>query len=326
MASIATPQSRSTEELVRRVQRGECLRSRSMHFVIDRLVMAGLMGCALFSVGVTFAIIAVLAIETIRFFGLPDVSVREFLFGTQWTPNLGAVRHFGIWPLIFGTLMVTVVAMIVALPLGLVAAIFLSEYAPRRLRNLLKPILEILAGIPTVVYGFFALYVISPFLSDWLRIPGIEHLNALSAGIAVGILCIPVVCSLAEDALRAVPRGLREGALGLGGTKFDVAMKVVVPAALSGIISSFLLAIARAAGETMVVALAAGITARMSLDPRGSTQTMTGYMAQTAMGDVSNFGAEYLSLYAVAGTLFILTFSITVVGQIVRKRYRETYK
>lgn len=316
----------STPEVIRSVARGDRLRSRRFQNVFERLVMAGLIGCALFSVGITFTIICVLVGESIRFFALEEVNVGEFFFSTTWNPSLGTRKQFGIWPLITGTFLVTAIAMTVALPLGLIAAIYLSEYAPRRMRSWLKPVLEILAGIPTVVYGFFALNVISPFLGGW--IPDIQQLNALSAGIAVGILCIPLVCSLSEDALRAVPRGLREGALGLGGTRFDVATKVVVPAALSGIISAFLLAIARATGETMVVAMAAGgkQSPDMTLDPREETLTMTGYMAQAAMGDFSNFGSEYLSMYAVGATLFVITFSITVVGQIVRKRYRETYK
>lgn len=316
----------STPEVIRSIARGERLRSRRFQNFFEKLVMGGLIGCAVFSVGITFAIICVLLGESIRFFALDEVKVSEFFFSTIWNPSLGSHKQFGIWPLITGTLLVTTIAMFVALPLGLIAAVFLSEYAPRQLRSWLKPVLEILAGIPTVVYGFFALNVISPFLDGW--IPGMEQLNALSAGIAVGILCIPLVCSLSEDALRAVPRGLREGALGLGGTKFDVATKVVVPAALSGIISAFLLAIARATGETMVVAMAAGgkQSPDMTLDPRSETLTMTGYMAQAAMGDFSNFGSEYLSMYAVGATLFVITFSITVVGQVVRKRYRETYK
>jgi phosphate transport system permease protein len=325
MATTTAPPP-TTPDVIRSIARGERLRSRRFQHVLEKFVMAGLTGCALFSVGVTFAIIFVLLGESIRFFQLDDVSAWEFFFTATWNPSLGSHKQFGIWPLITGTMLVTCIAMMVALPLGLVAAIYLSEYAPRRMRSWLKPVLEILAGIPTVVYGFFALNVISPFLGSW--IPDIGQLNALSAGIAVGILCIPLVCSLSEDALRAVPRGLRDGALGLGGTKFDVAMKVVVPAALSGIISSFLLAIARATGETMVVAMAAGgkQSPKLTLDPREETLTMTGYMAQAAMGDFSNFGSEYLSMYAVGGTLFVITFSITVVGQIVRKRYREAYK
>lgn len=292
--------------------------------------MCCLFGCALFSVLVTFAIIAVLFGQSAKFFWLKDangeyvVSLSEFFFTTKWNPLLGREHHFGIWPLISGTFTVTVIAMLVALPLGLITAIYLSEYAPRRLRAVLKPTLEILAGIPTVVYGFFALTVITPLLKQIHS--GFEGFNAFSAGLAIGILCIPIVCSLAEDALRAVPRGLREGAYGLGGTKFDVSTKVVVPAALSGIISAFLLAFARATGETMVVALAAGNLPQLSVDPRGPMQTMTGWMVQMAAGDVSNFGVEYLSMYAVAATLFTITFSLTLIGQVVRGRFREAYK
>ena len=214
--------------------------------------------------------------------------------------------------------------MMVALPLGLITAIFLSEYAPRRLRAVLKPILEVLAGIPTVVYGFFAISVITPFLKGI----GIEvdFFNALSAGIAVGILCIPTVSSLSEDALQAVPTRLREAAYGLGGTKFDVAVKVVVPAALSGIVSAFLLAIARAVGETMIVAMAAGALPNLTPNPANQIQTMTAYITQVATGDVTNFGIEYYSIYAVAMTLFLVTLFITLMGNLIRTRFRESYQ
>ena len=205
-----------------------------------------------------------------------------------------------------------------------ITAIYLSEYAPRRLRSLLKPTLEILAGIPTVVYGFFALTVITPLLKEMHG--GFGVYNAFSAGLAVGILCLPTISSLAEDALQAVPRSLREAAFGLGGTRFDVAVKVVVPAAMSGIISAFLLAIARAVGETMIVALAAGSLAQFTFDPRSEIQTMTGFMVQMALGDVSSFGVEYLSMYAVAAVLFVITLLLTMLGHVVRKRFRETYQ
>ena len=227
---------------------------------------------------------------------------------------------------------ITVVAMAVALPLGLVTAIYLSEYAPRRLRAILKPALEVLAGIPTVVYGFFALTFITPHILQqiplhWIGLEkGFESYNAASAGIAVGNLCLPIVTSLTEDALQAVPQSLRDGAFGLGGTKFDVSTKIVVPAALSGIISAFLLAIARAVGETMIVALAAGSMPRFGFDIRSETQPMTGFMVQMALGDVSNFGTEYYSMYAVALVLFLMTLTLTIIGQMIRKRYREVYK
>ena len=282
-----------------------------------------LIGCGLFSLLITGSIIFVLTSETITFFRFEEVTLGNFLLSTEWTPLLGNTKSFGIWALISGTLLVTAIAMLLALPLGLVTAIYLSEYAPRRVRSTLKPILEILAGIPTVVYGFFALMTITPFLQSCYD--GFNIYNAMSAGIAVGILCFPTVCSLAEDALQAVPSSLRDGAFGLGGTRFDATIKVILPAALSGIISAFLLAIARAIGETMIVALAAGSRAHVTINPGDEVQTMTGYMVQIAGGDVSNFGIEYYSMYAVAFTLFLITLSLTMIGNRIRKKYRETY-
>lgn len=288
-------------------------------------IKSGLLSATLFSILITVSIVCLLFSETVRFFQFDRVTVGDFLTGTVWSPTLGSGGQFGIWPLICGTLLIAGIAMIVALPLGLITAIFLSEYAPRRLRNILKPILEILAGVPTVVYGFFALTFITPFLKNTFGIQ-LEYFNALSAGIAVGILCIPTVSSLSEDALQAVPRRLREAAYGLGSTKFDVAIKVVVPAALSGIISAFLLAIARAVGETMIVSIAAGATPRLTLDPRVEIQTMTGYITNTAKGDVSNFGIEYFSIYAVAFALFIMTLGVTLIGNLIRLKFQEAYE
>jgi len=239
-------------------------------------ILAALAGCTAFTLLITATIVCLLVGQTIQFFSMPETSVSDFLFGLNWSPTLGNEKLFGIWPLVCGTMWVTVIAMCVALPLGLVTAIYLSEYSPKGLRNVLKPILELLAGIPTVVYGFFALVVITPALQA-IGIK-VDFYNAVSAGIAVGILCLPTVASLSEDALRAVPRRLREAAYGLGGTKFDVSLKVVVPAALSGIISAFLLAAARAIGETMIVAMAAGALANLTIDPRQQIQTMTGHM------------------------------------------------
>ncbi len=299
--------------------------------------MTGLILCGLFTLLTTLSIMGILSVETVRFFRLDNVSLREFLFGLQWNPLLGSEPHFGIWPLIAGTFLVTVVAMAVAMPLGLIGAIWLSEYAPRRLRSIVKPILEILAGIPTVVFGFFALTALTPALR-WVHElfiggPGFSVYNAASAGIAVGILTIPIVTSLAEDALRAVPVSLREASYGLGATKFETSLKVVFPAALSGVIAAFLLAVARAVGETMVVALAAGSTplrlhegVAAAFDPRNEVQTMTGYMVQIFLGDVSNFGAEYLSSYAVAACLFLMTFLLTLLGDRIRRRYRQVYE
>ena len=294
-------------------------------------IMAFLIACGLFTVGTTAAIIYILGYEAYRFFQLPGVTFTEFVTGLEWNPLLGDVKHFGIWPLVAGTLLITAVAMVVAMPLGLITAIWLSEYAPPKLRAILKPILEILAGVPTVVLGFFALTVITPALQGIYS--GFSVYNAASAGIAVGILCLPIVTSLTEDALRAVPRSLREASYGVGATRLETSLKVVVPSALSGVVAAFLLAIARAVGETMVVALAAGSVPlplhdrpAAALDVTQPVQPMTGYMVQIFLGDASNFGPEYLSSYAVAATLFLITFVLTIVGNRVRVRYQQQYE
>ena len=300
------------------------IRSRQTLMLRERFIFLNLVICTVFSVLVTGAILSVLVSETWRFFASDEVSLADFALGTKWNPLIGKEKHFGIWALISGTLLVTVFAMMIALPLGLITAIYLSEFAPRRVRNFLKPLLEVLAGIPTVVYGFFALTSITPVL-QWLH-DGFNIYNAMSAGIAVGILCLPTVCSLSEDALRAVPQSIRDASFALGGTEFDSSIKVVLPAALSGIVSAFLLAIARAVGETMIVAVAAGSRARVTFDPREDVQTMTAFMVQMATGDVSNFGIEYYSMYAVAFTLFVLTFCLTTFGTLVRRRFREKYE
>ena len=304
----------------------ERLRFRSLSGIYAREwgVKSLLVGCSALSIFTTLAIVAVLFFEASRFFQADEVTLSEFLTGTVWNPLIGAERHFGVWALISGTLLVSLIAMLLALPLGLITAVYLSEYAHPRVRSVLKPTLEILAGIPTVVYGFFALTVITPALQFFHD--GFNTYNVTAAGIAVGILCLPIVSSLVEDALQAVPRSLREGAYGLGATKFEVSTKVVVPAALSGIISAFLLAVSRTVGETMIVALAAGSRPHLTFDPRDDTQTMTGWMVQMALGDVSNFDLAYLSMYAVAAVLFVITLSLTFSGNIVRKRFREEYQ
>jgi phosphate transport system permease protein len=290
----------------------------------ERLIRGALAGCALLSVVTTFAIVGILAGETVRFLGMPEVSVADFLTGTTWSPLLGAEKQFGIWPLVCGTLLVTAIAAAFALPVGLVTAIYLSEYAPPRVRTAVKPALEVLAGIPTVVYGYFALAVITPFLHDHVS-EGFGTFNALGAGLAVGIMILPIVASLSEDALRAVPRSLRDAAYAMGGTRFDVSVKVVVPAALSGIMASWLLAITRAIGETMIVALAAGGMAAMTLSPTAEVQTMTAYMVQIFLGDAPATGVEYRSSYAVATVLFVVTLGLTLVGNLVLRRFREEY-
>ena len=298
-------------------------KSVSKRVLRERIIVGTLAVAACFSILVTTTIIVVLARETWGFFQFDEVTVGEFFGSTEWNPLLGAEKHFGIWPLISGTLLVTAIAASFALPIGLISAIYLSEYASPKVRATLKPALEILAGVPTVVYGFFALTVITPLLSKLS--PAFGNYNAMSAGLATGIMILPIVCSMSEDALRAVPRSLRDGAFALGGTRFDVSVKVVVPAALSGVVAAFLLAISRAVGETMIVALAAGGIAQITANPSAEVQTMTAYMVQIFLGDAPAFGVEYKSSYAVAATLFVMTFVLTMIGQYILRRFREEY-
>ena len=278
---------------------------------------------ATFSIFVTGTIIVILTKETLGFFAFPDVTLGEFFGSFEWNPLLGSEKHFGIWPLVSGTLLVMAIAASFALPIGLITAVYLSEYASPRVRSVLKPALEILAGIPTVVYGFFALTVITPMLQKLT--PAFGSYNAMSAGLATGIMVLPIVCSMSEDSLRAVPRRLRDGAFALGGTRFDVSVKVVIPAALSGIVAAFLLAISRAVGETMIVALAAGGIAQITANPAAEVQTMTAYLVQIFLGDAPATGVEYKSSYAVASMLFVMTFALTMVGQWTLRRFREEY-
>lgn len=297
----------------------------------EALIFSCLVLCAAFSILITTSIVYILFSESYHFFSeFEGVSFIGYLTGLEWNPLLGADKKFGMWPLVTGTLMVTAIAAVIALPIGLITAVYLSEYAPTRVRAVLKPVLEVLAGIPTVVYGFFALAVITPALrSSSEAFTGekiFEYFNSTSAGIAVGILCLPTVCSLSEDALRAVPRSLREGAYGLGATKFDVSTKVVVPAALSGVMAAFLLAIARAIGETMIVALAAGGMARLATNPTQGSQTMTAYMVQIFLGDAPHGSVEYYSSYAIGATLFVITLALTLLGNYILKKFREEYE
>lgn len=272
------------------------------------------------SVLTTIGIIAVLLSESVGFFR--EVSIVEFLTGTEWTA-LFSNPKFGVLPLVAGTLIVTAIGCIIAIPLGLGSAIYLSEYASKRTRKVLKPTLEILAGIPTIVYGYFALTVLSPMIRTLF--PSSSVFNALSGGIAVGIMILPMISSLSEDAMKAVPESLREGAYALGCTKLEVATKVVVPAALSSIIASFILGISRAIGETMIVALAAGATPNMTLNPLESIQTMTAFIAQVASGDVSHGGLIYKTIFAVGLLLFCITLGLNVLSRYIVKKYREEY-
>lgn len=276
--------------------------------------------CAIISIFTTVAILFTLIFQALSFFN--EISVWEFLTGTRWTPILKP-RAYGVLPLVSGTLLVTVIAAAVALPVGLFAAIFLSEYAPDKIRRIVKPILEILAGIPTVVYGYFALTFVTPQLQ--VIFPDLLVFNALSAGLVMGLMIIPMVSSLSEDAMLSVPRSLREAAYALGATRFEVSLKIVVPAALSGIISAFILAISRAIGETMLVTIAAGATPRLTLNPLESVQTMTAYIVQLSLGEAAVGSLEYNTIFAVGLVLFAMTLIMNLLGFWVVRRFREAY-
>lgn len=288
---------------------------------MERAIALTLAACAGVSVLTTVGVVFVLLIESIPFFG--EVSVLEFLTGTKWTPLLRP-QHFGILPLLCGTLWIAVGSGIFALPLGLATAVYLSEYARPLTRDVVKPALEVLAGIPSVVYGYFAVVAVSP-LVRWL-FPNADVFNVVSASIVVGIMILPTVVSLSEDVLRAVPRALREGAYALGSTKLDVTVRVVIPSAASGIMASFLLALSRAIGETMAVTLAAGATPQITLNPLKSVQTMTAYIVQISQGDTPAGTIEYRTIFVVGLALFVLTLGMNVLAQYVLSRFREVYE
>jgi phosphate transport system permease protein len=283
--------------------------------------------CALVTVATTLGIIVVLSVESARFFSAPGVSFWSFLTSPNPKPPT-----FGIPALVWGTFMIAIGSSIIALPIGLLCAIYLSEYAPKRLRAILKPTLELLAGIPTIVYGYLALLLVTPalktLLGPLLKTAGlsIEPMNALSACIVVGIMIIPMVSSLSEDVLSSVPRGLREAAYGLGATKFEVSTRVVLPAALSGVLASFILAISRAIGETMAVVLAAGSAPNITLNPLVSVETMTSYIVAVIGGEVEPGSPEQLSLFAVAMVLFLLTLGMNILSGFILRRFREVYQ
>jgi phosphate transport system permease protein len=290
--------------------------TRTLEWIIERVLFL----CAALSVLTTAGIIMVLAFETYEF--LLEVPVVEFLTGTEWTP-LFANRHFGVLPLVAGTMLVSTIAMAVSLPMGLLAAVYLSEYAPNGFRRAVKPILEILAGVPTVVYGYFALTFVTPLLQTFL--PGLAGFNALSPGLVMGLMILPLVSSLSEDAMRAVPRGLREGSYALGATRMQTALKVVVPAAFSGITAAFILAASRAIGETMIVAIAAGQQPRLTGSPFVPIETMTAYIVQVSLGDTPQGTIEYRTIFAVGMLLFLMTFGLNVISTWLRERFREEY-
>ena len=289
---------------------------RVVEFVIERALFL----CAAGSILITAGIILVLLWETAAF--LREVPITEFLFGTVWTP-LFYDKHFGVLPLMAGTLLVSAIAMAVAIPSGLRIAIYLNEYAAEGVRRTVRPVLEVLAGIPTVVYGYFALLFVTPLLQTF--VPGLAGFNALSPGIVMGLMILPLVSSLSEDAMRAVPDGLREGAYALGATRMQTSLRVVVPAAFSGISAAVILAMSRAIGETMIVVIAAGQQPRLTLDPRVPVETLTAYIVQVSLGDTPAGTLEYRTIFAVGMLLFVSTFVLNLLSNWLRERFREEY-
>lgn len=306
--SLVTTRSAPAEGLRRATKRFE--------FLIEWLLFL----CALLSIGTTAGIIIVLAVETFAF--LREVPITDFLFGTEWTP-LFATPRFGVLPLVAGTMLVSTIAMTVALPMGLLSAVYLSEYANLRVRRFVKPVLEVLAGIPTVVYGYFALLFVTPLLQQFL--PNLAGFNAIGPGIVMGIMILPLVSSLSEDAMRAVPRGLREGSYALGATKMQTSLRVVLPAAFSGITAACILAVSRAIGETMIVAIAAGQQPRLTANPMLPIETMTAYIVQVSLGDTPQGTLEYRTIFAVGMLLFLGTFVLNLMSTWLRERFREEY-
>ncbi|WP_240374751.1 phosphate ABC transporter permease subunit PstC [Bacillus piscicola] len=293
---------------------------RGMTKLTETLMPNVFLICAIISILTTIGIIITLISETLSFF--QAVSIIEFMMSSEWYP-LHNDASYGIRPLLTGTLVIAFIAMCIAIPFGLASAIFLSEYASDKTRRTVKPILEVLAGVPTIVYGFFALTFVTPILQH--LIPSLSIYNALSPGIVVGIMIIPMVASLSEDAMSAVPDSLRQGAFALGSTRLEVAVKVVLPAAFSGIIASFVLAVSRAIGETMIVTVAGGANPTASIDITSAVQTMTAYIVQISLGDAGYGTTEYYSIYAVGMTLFIFTLIMNLLAHFISKRFREVY-
>ncbi len=287
----------------------------------EKVIVTFLAICAGLTVLITAGILYTLSAETIRFFS--EVSILDFLTDTQWTP-LFSDKHFGILPLLSGTILTSFIAIFFALPIGLTIAIYLTEYAPSGFSLKIKPVLEILAAVPTVVYGYFALTVVTPFLQQFF--PSLSSFNALSAGFVMGIMIIPLISSLSQDALYAVPKSMREASYGLGATRLQTSFNVLVPAASSGIIVSVILAISRAVGETMIVAIAAGMQANLTLDPTVPIQTITTYIVQISMGDVPHGSLEYRTIFAAGITLFVLTFTLNNLSFWFKKKYQQKYE
>lgn len=314
-------QPRATTRPVQRTLTKADLRKRSRPS--EAIIQAFLLVCGVISIFTTIGIVYELGKEAWLFFGTPEVSLVEFFTNTTWQPAIG---EFGILPLMTATLMTSAIAMLVALPLGLCAAIYLSEYASSRVRKILKPILEVLAGVPTVVYGYFALTFVTPGLRHLLSPDTVSIYNMASAGLVMGVMILPLISSMSEDALSSVPRSLREGAYGLGATRLETATRIVVPAALSGIIAAFVVGISRAVGETMIVALAAGAGPRFTFNPFQSAETMTGHIARISGGDLSYNTIDYNSIFAIGLTLFVMTLALNILSRKLVRRFREVYE
>jgi phosphate transport system permease protein len=287
-------------------------------------VKIALIAASLVSVLTTICIVGSLLFETLSFFG--EVPVFDFLFGTKWSPTFaGEQASFGVLPLLWGTLYMSIIALVVAVPLGLLAAVYLSEYAPPRIRKLIKPVLELLAGVPTIVFGYFALTFFTPSILQAIGIK-VGVFNALSAGLIMGLLVLPTIASIAEDAMSAVPQSLREGAFGLGANRMQVSLKIVFPAALSGIVAALVLGASRAIGETVLVLVAGGQSPNLGIDPRESYQTMAAFIASIARGDIPTGSIEYKTIFAVGFTLFILTFVLNLFSIRLVRKYRQVYE
>jgi phosphate transport system permease protein len=289
----------------------------------ETLIQALLFFSGFFSIFTTLGIVYELGKESLLFFQMPEVSILQTLTSTEWKPHVG---KFGIWPLLNSTLMTTTMAMLIAIPLGLAVAIYLSEYANPKVRGVLKPILEILAGIPTIVYGYFALMFMTPLLRSIFGNDVVQIYNTASAGLVMGILILPLITSMTEDALSAVPRSLREAAYGMGATKLEVALQVVVPAALSGIAAAIIVGISRAIGETMIVAVAAGAGPNFTFNPFEGAETITGHIVRISGGDLSYDSIDYNSIFALGLLLFFITLTLNIISQRFVRRFREVYE
>jgi phosphate transport system permease protein len=311
LAGLEAFQQKRTFDLRRRPRIGEVV------------IQAFLFACGAVSILTTVGIVVVLVRESWLFFGSPDVHLLDFIATTKWQPH---IFQFGIWPLLTATLMTSTIALVVALPLGLSAAIYLSEYATPRARNMLKPTLEVLAGVPTVVYGYFALTFMTPLLRALLGNTTVDFYNNASAGIVMGIMILPLISSMSEDALSAVPRSLREASYALGATRLETAVRVVVPAALSGVVAAFIIGMSRAVGETMIVAIAAGAGPNFTLNPFRAAETMTGYIARISGGDLSYGTLDYTSIFSIGLVLFLMTLGLNIISRRVAARFREVYE